>query len=131
MSNEFHYGVFSWTLTVKPQTLVTWRQDEPGLHAVLTRRFRAKSQSLLCRLNYTLTAGCGERRAVSERRDETVGTAEETEAWVPRIKLTDAYVRQLRDGGMVRVRIDLAAAHVMTEFVMCVNPGGGGNAQQR
>ena len=34
----------------------------------------------------------------------------------------DFYIRHLRDGGLVRIRVDLLSAHVLSEFVMCPSP---------
>ena len=38
------FGAFAWVLRVRPQVLLTWSQDEPGLIMTLTRRFRSQSQ---------------------------------------------------------------------------------------
>ena len=138
VSNEFTYGAFIWSLTVRPQMLLTWsRQNDPGLNIVLSRKFRAQSQSLLCRICYVFSAGVGENRRCSQRRDEMVGTNESTQPWSPKgARLQDFYIRQIRDGGLLRVRLDLESARPMTDFVMCPSPpsptsdnntaGGGG-----
>ena len=44
VTNEFLFGEFSWALKVRPQVLLTWSQDEPGLNMSLTRRPRNQSQ---------------------------------------------------------------------------------------
>jgi hypothetical protein len=36
--------------------------------------------------------------------------------------LQDCFVRTLRDGGLVRVRIDLFSAHALSEFVVDMTP---------
>ena len=41
------------------------------------------------------------------------------DAWNP---FQDCFVRTLRDGGLVRVRIDLFSAHVLSEFVVDMTP---------
>ncbi|TRY60992.1 hypothetical protein TCAL_08404 [Tigriopus californicus] len=127
VSNEFHYGVFTWTVTVKPQMLLTWRQDSPGINVVLTRKFRANSQSLLCRLNYTYSAGAEDKHVESDRRDEMIGTNENGIPWSPKIRLQDCYVKKIRDGGMVRIRIDLHSAHAMSEYVMSTSASSSTN----
>lgn len=127
VSNEFHYGVFTWTMTVKPQMLLTWRQDSPGINVVLNRKFRANSQSLLCRLSYTYSAGAEDKHVESDRRDEMIGTNENGIPWSPKIRLQDCYVKKIRDGGMVRIRIDLHSAHAMSEYVMSTSPSSAAN----
>eukprot|EP00095_Tigriopus_kingsejongensis_P006112 maker-scaffold872_size86337-snap-gene-0.17 protein:Tk06112 transcript:maker-scaffold872_size86337-snap-gene-0.17-mRNA-1 annotation:"PREDICTED: uncharacterized protein LOC103573133" len=128
VSSEFQYGVFTWTVTVKPQTLLTWKQDSPGINVILNRKFRANSQSLLCRLSYTYSAGFSDKRVESDRRDEMIGTNENGIPWTPRIRLHDCFVRKIRDGGLVRIRVDLHSAHAMTEYFMQAAPTAAGDA---
>ena len=117
-SSAFQFGPFSWNLAVKPQISLTWRpQDEPSISVCLSRKFRPNSQSLLCRLCYSVSAGVGDKRKSSDKRDDMIGPLEAGQPWSPQGKVADFYVRQLKDGGLVRVRVDLFSAAPMTEFI--------------
>jgi hypothetical protein len=75
-----------------------------------------------------MSAGMGDRRKMSDRRDETLATGECGAAWIPKARMQDVYVRKVRDGGLVRVRIDLHSAHAVSEFVTCPAPTANGSA---
>ena len=56
---------------------------------------------------------------------------EVAQSWNPSSPLEDLFVRKLRDGGMVRVRIDLLEGHAMTEFYTIPCPPGHQQLQQQ
>jgi len=68
----------------------TGQHHQPLLSACLTRRFKASSQSLLCRLAASFTAGVG---CHSERREEVVAADESGRAWEPEAAMRDLAFR--------------------------------------
>ena len=60
----------------------------------------------------------------SESREEMLYVNDSTSTWTPRVPIEQLFTRRIRDGGFVRVRVELLAAHPLTEFIMTPCNGG-------